>query len=63
MKFVCELCGTIYDEDVGDIRSGIQPGTKFSQLPEDYACPGCYYLKEAYYPLRSQTKTEEGRGQ
>ena len=48
MKYVCELCGTVYDEDKGDPRQGYAPGTKFEQLPEDYECPGCFYKKEAY---------------
>lgn len=61
MKYVCELCGTIYDEDKGNLRAGIQPGTSFSDLPEDYACPGCHYLKEAYNPVRERKdKKEEG---
>lgn len=52
MKYVCELCGTVYDEETGNLRAGIQPGTKYSDLPEDYACPGCGYLKEALNPVR-----------
>ena len=51
MKYVCELCGMTYDETVGDIRAGIQPGTKFEQLPADYACSGCGYLKETFNPV------------
>lgn len=51
MKYVCELCGSIYDEEAGNIKAGIQPGTKFSDLPEDYECPGCGYQKEAYNPV------------
>ena len=53
MKYVCELCGTVYDETQGNPKAGIQPGTPFSALPEDYECPGCSYLKEAYTPLVS----------
>lgn len=55
VKYVCELCGTIYDEDLGNPRAGIQPGTEFAQLPVDYACPGCGYLKEAYDPVRPKS--------
>ncbi|MBP5444829.1 MAG: rubredoxin [Acholeplasmatales bacterium] len=40
-KYVCELCGYVYDEEVGDPENGINPGTKFEDLPEDYACPLC----------------------
>lgn len=52
MKYICELCGTVYDEAIGNTRAGIVPGTKFADLPEDYECPGCGYLKEALNPVR-----------
>ena len=29
-KFVCDVCGYIYDEDLGDLEAGIEPGTKFA---------------------------------
>ena len=29
MKYVCELCGWVYDEELGDPSNGIAPGTKF----------------------------------
>ncbi len=51
MKYVCELCGTVYDEEKGNPRRGILPGTKFEKLPADYECPGCSYKKEAYNPM------------
>ena len=38
MKYICELCGHIYDEAIGDSKAGIQPGTLFRDLPEDYEC-------------------------
>lgn len=41
MKYVCALCGFVYDEDLGDEDHGIAPGTKWEDLPEDYACPLC----------------------
>lgn len=51
MKYVCELCGLVYDEAQGDPQHGIAPGTLFSQLPEHYECPGCYSEKQAFSPL------------
>ena len=42
MKYICELCGWIYDEKTGDPRNGIDPGTQFADLPEYYECPYCY---------------------
>ena len=51
MKYVCELCGLVYDETLGDPNHGIAPGTLFSQLPEHFECPGCYSEKQAFSPL------------
>ena len=55
MKYVCELCGWVYDEAAGDTRHGIAPGTAFADLPEDYECPGCYMGKEAFNKLKTAT--------
>ena len=51
MKYVCELCGMIYDEDLGDPKHGYPAGTKITDLPEDYECPGCGSHREAYDPV------------
>ena len=40
-KYICELCGYIYDPEVGDPDSGIAPGTPFESIPDDWACPLC----------------------
>lgn len=40
-KFVCTVCGYIYDPEVGDSDSGVAPGTPFEDLPEDWVCPVC----------------------
>lgn len=48
MKYVCELCGMIYDEEIGDPRHGYPAGTKFADLPEYYECPGCGSEREAF---------------
>ena len=52
MKYICELCGSIYDEATGLPHASIRPGTLFSELPEDFICPGCDYQKEAYNPVK-----------
>jgi len=41
MKYVCEICGWVYDEEVGVPEKGIAPGTKFEDLPEDFECELC----------------------
>ena len=37
MKYVCDVCGWEYDEELGDPEHGIAPGTKFEDLPDDFA--------------------------
>ena len=41
MKYVCTVCGYIYDPQAGDPDSGIAPGTMFEALSEDWTCPLC----------------------
>lgn len=40
-RFVCKICGYVYDEKRGEPHRGIPPGTKFDDLAEDYTCPVC----------------------
>jgi rubredoxin len=40
-KYVCSVCGYVYDPEVGDPDSGIAPGTAFEDIPEDWVCPIC----------------------
>ena len=48
MKYVCQACGFVYDEDLGDPERGIAPGTKFEDLPEDFTCPWCAVGKDMF---------------
>lgn len=48
MKYVCELCGLVYDEASGYANRNIAPGTAFASLPDDFSCPGCGSEKEAF---------------
>ena len=48
MKYVCLLCGYVYDEDLGDESLGIAPGTKFEDLPADFTCPLCGADKDQF---------------
>ena len=48
MKYVCDVCGWEYDEELGDFANGIAPGTKFEDLPEDFVCPLCGVGKENF---------------
>ncbi|MBU1487956.1 rubredoxin [bacterium] len=40
-KYRCTVCGYIYDPVNGDPDSGIEPGTSFEGLPDDWICPVC----------------------
>ena len=40
-KYVCSICGYVYDPAVGDPDSSIPPGTSFEDLPDDWTCPVC----------------------
>jgi rubredoxin len=37
----CPGCGYVYDEQAGHPREGFPPGTPFSKVPDDWACPDC----------------------
>ena len=34
-KYVCDVCGYVYDPTVGDPDNGVAAGTPFDQLPAD----------------------------
>ncbi|MBO5123679.1 MAG: rubredoxin [Spirochaetaceae bacterium] len=40
-KYVCKICGYVYDPAVGDPDGGIAPGTPFKDIPDDWVCPLC----------------------
>ncbi len=40
-KYICKICGYVYDEAVGIPDQGIAPGTKWEDLPADWTCPLC----------------------
>ncbi|HHU50416.1 MAG TPA: rubredoxin [Firmicutes bacterium] len=47
-KYICTVCGYIYDEAQGIPDEGIAPGTKWVDLPEDWVCPLCGVTKEEF---------------
>jgi rubredoxin len=48
MKYVCTVCGWVYDPEVGDPDGGIEPGTDFEDIPEDWVCPECGVGKDSF---------------
>jgi len=47
-KYVCGVCGYLYDPAVGDPEHGAAAGTPFEALPEDWRCPRCRQGKEKF---------------
>lgn len=47
-KYVCTICGYIYDPKNGDPDNGIKPGTSFEKLPKNWVCPICGAGKDAF---------------
>ena len=47
-KYVCDVCGWVYDEAEGSQEHGIAPGTKFEDLAEDFECPLCGVGKDMF---------------
>lgn len=47
-KYVCTVCGYIYDPEVGDPDNGVAPGTSFADVPEDWVCPLCGVEKDQF---------------
>lgn len=48
MKYVCTVCGFIYDEAAGDPDNGVAPGTTWADVPEDHVCPLCGVGKDMF---------------
>ena len=47
-KWVCTVCGYVYDPAIGDPASGIEAGTAFEDLPDDWVCPECGVGKDMF---------------
>ena len=47
-KYVCAVCGFVYDPADGDPDNGVEPGTAFADLPDDWTCPVCGASKDQF---------------
>ncbi len=47
-KYVCSVCGYVYDPSVGDPKRNIPPGTDFKYLPDEWTCPVCGASKDQF---------------
>jgi rubredoxin/flavin reductase (DIM6/NTAB) family NADH-FMN oxidoreductase RutF len=50
-KYRCLMCGYIYDPEAGDPSNGVEPGTDFEDLPDDWVCPDCGVGKDEFEPV------------
>ncbi len=47
-KYVCTICGYVYDPEQGDPDNGVDPGTKWEDVPNDWECPVCGASKDDF---------------
>ena len=47
-KWICVVCGWVYDEAKGLPEEGIAAGTKWEDIPEDWLCPECGVGKDEF---------------
>jgi rubredoxin len=47
-KYVCTICGYVYDPEQGDPDNGVEPGTKWEDVPNDWECPVCGASKDDF---------------
>jgi rubredoxin len=47
-RYVCSVCGYIYDPEKGDPKANVGPGTLFEDLPENWVCPVCGAGKDQF---------------
>ncbi len=49
-KYVCDVCGYVYDPEVGDPDNDVAPGTAWEDVPSDWVCPVCGADKDNFTP-------------
>lgn len=46
--YICDVCGYIYDPELGDPDNGVAPGTSFADIPDSWVCPECDAEKDLF---------------
>ena len=59
-KYVCSVCGYVYDEANGIPESGVAPGTRWEDLPDDWTCPLCGAEKSLFEKHDGSALAAEG---
>jgi rubredoxin len=60
-KYLCSICGYIYDEAKGIPEADITPGTLWEDVPEDWVCPLCGATKEEFIKQGESATTAENK--
>jgi rubredoxin len=47
-RYLCTICSYVYDPEKGDPENGVNPGTRFEDLPNDWVCPVCGAEKDMF---------------
>ncbi len=50
-KYMCMICGWVYDPDEGDLEGGVPSGVSFTSVPDTWECPDCGVSKGYFQPL------------
>jgi rubredoxin len=51
LKYQCLACSYVYDPAQGDPDNGVDPGTAFADLPDDWVCPDCGAPQDMFEPV------------
>lgn len=62
-RFICKTCGFIYDQALGDVDSGLAPGTAFADIPDDWQCPLCGVRKSDFMSLEAYAAEQQAQQQ
>ena len=50
-RYICDVCGYVYDPKIGDPDNGVAPGTAFEDIPSSWVCPECGAPTTEFSPL------------
>ena len=61
-RFRCPGCGYVYDERLGNPHEGFPPGTRWEDVPDDWACPDCAVREKPDFLPLAGGKDERAAG-
>nr|5XPD_A Chain A, sugar transporter [Arabidopsis thaliana] len=59
-KYTCTVCGYIYNPEDGDPDNGVNPGTDFKDIPDDWVCPLCGVGKDQFEEVEEENLYFQG---